>query len=129
MIDSRAIIAVALGAAIGGVCRYLVAALFAQRFGGGFPYGTLFINVTGSFFIGAITELSLTRALGVTPMVRAFAATGVLGGYTTFSTFSLESFNLLDQSWYLTALYVGASVTFGMLGAGFGSLCARIAIR
>lgn len=129
MIDSRVVLVVAIGAAIGGALRYVIGQLFVQRFGPGFPYGTIFINVSGSFLIGVIAELSLTRALGVTPTFRAFAATGILGGYTTFSTFSLESVNLLEQGWYLTALYVGASVALGVLGAGIGAVFARVAIR
>ena len=129
MIDLRIIVVVGIGAAIGGVLRYIVGQLFVQRFGPGFPYGTVFINVTGSFLIGLIAELSITRALGITPTVRAFAATGILGGYTTFSTFSLESVNLMDQGWYLTALYIGASVILGVIGSGLGAICARAAVR
>jgi len=129
MIDFRAVAAVAIGAAIGGVLRYLVGQFFVQRFGPGFPYGTMFINVSGSFLIGLIVELSLTRALGVTPLIRAFAATGILGGYTTFSTFALESVNLMEQGWYLSALYAGTSVALGVIGAGLGTVCARVAVR
>jgi len=129
MIDPRIAAVVAAGAAIGGLLRYVVGQLFVQRFGPGFPYGTLFINVSGSFLIGIIIELSVTRALGVTPTFRAFAATGILGGYTTFSTFALESVNLLEQGWYLSALYACGSVVFGLFGAGLGAACARIAVR
>ena len=84
MIDWRAVVAVAAGAAIGGVLRYVVGQLFLQRFGPGFPYGTLFINVSGSFLIGIVAQLALTRAFGITPLVRLLLATGILGGYTTF---------------------------------------------
>lgn len=129
MIDPRAVIAVALGAAMGGVLRYVVGQIFLQRFGPGFPYGTLFINVSGSFLIGVIAELALTRAIGVTPLMRMFIATGILGGYTTFSTFSLDGVTLLEQGWLTPSIYVAMSVILGMLGAGVGMTCVRLAVR
>jgi len=129
VVDPRAVAAVALGAALGGVMRYVVGQLFLQRLGPGFPYGTVFINVTGSFFIGVIAELAATRATGITPLVRTFAATGVLGGYTTFSTFSLDGVTLLEQGWATPSLYVAASVALGLLGAALGEVCVRLAAR
>ena len=87
----------AIGAAIGGVARYVVGQFFAQRFGPGFPYGTLFINVTGSFLIGVVAELATSRAFGATPLIRIFAATGILGGYTTFSAFPLDALVLVSD--------------------------------
>lgn len=129
MIDPRAVIAVGIGAAIGGILRYVVGQVFLQRFGPGFPYGTLFINVTGSFLIGIIAELAATRAMGITPLMRMFAATGVLGGYTTFSTFSLDGVTLVEQGWQTPSLYVTLSVALGLIGAFFGSAFVRLAIR
>jgi CrcB protein len=129
VIDLRAVIAVALGAAMGGVLRYVVGQIFLQRFGPGFPYGTLFINVSGSFLIGVIAELALTRAIGVTPLTRMFIATGILGGYTTFSTFSLDGVTLLEQGWLTPSIYAAMSVILGMLGAGVGMTCVRLAVR
>jgi CrcB protein len=128
--DGRAVIAVAIGAAIGGVLRYVVGAVFLQRFGPGFPWGTLFINVTGSFVIGIVAELALTRAFGVTPLVRVFAATGVLGGYTTFSTFSLDTLTLIgDGAIPLALFYACGSAIFGVLGTYAGVVLARLAVR
>lgn len=130
MIDWRAALAVALGAAIGGVLRYVIGELFLQRYGPGFPYGTLFINLTGSFLIGIVAGLVATRALGITPLVRIFAATGVLGGYTTFSTFSLDALTLFGEGGLLAGtLYTGASVVLGVAAAFAGQILARIAVH
>ncbi len=130
MIEWQTIAAVALGAGIGGVLRYLVGWLFLQWFGAGFPYGTLFINVTGSLLIGLIAELSVTRAFGVTPLVRVFIATGILGGYTTFSTFSLDAVTLIaDGAALPAALYAGGSVVLGVLAAHGGQVLARLTLR
>ena len=130
MIEWKAVFAVAIGAAIGGVARYVIGQIFAQRFGPGFPYGTLFINVTGSFLIGVVAELATSRAFGMTPLVRVFAATGLLGGYTTFSAFSLDALVLVsDGAALLAALYAAGSVALGVIAAYAGLVLARITIR
>ena len=129
MIEWRAVAAVAIGAAIGGVLRYVVGQLFLQRFGPGFPYGTLFINVSGSLLIGIVAELTATRAVGVTPLLRLLLATGVLGGYTTFSTFSLETITLFESGWLPAFVYSGASIVLGFTGAAAGIAIARLAQR
>jgi len=130
MTDWRAIAAVAAGAAIGGVLRYLIGQIFLQRFGPGFPYGTLFINVSGSFAIGIVAQLALSQAVGLPPIVRLFAATGVLGGYTTFSTFSLEAITLIGEGGAIAAtLYTGASVIAGFLAAALGVVLTRGIVR
>ncbi len=129
MIDWRAVVAVAIGAAIGGVLRYVVGQLFLQRFGPGFPYGTLFINVSGSFLIGIVAQLALTRAFGMAPLVRVLLATGILGGYTTFSTFSLDALTLLESGMLPALIYTLASVVLGFTGAGLGIVVARLAQR
>jgi fluoride exporter len=130
VIEWKAVCAVAIGAAIGGVARYIIGQVFVQRFGPGFPYGTLFINVTGSFLIGVVAELATSRAFGVTPLVRVFAATGILGGYTTFSTFSLDALVLVsDGAGLLAALYAAGSVALGLVAAYAGLVLARVAIR
>lgn len=129
MIEWRAVAAVAIGAAIGGVLRYVVGQLFLQRFGPGFPYGTLFINVSGSFCIGIVAQLAATRAFGITPLLRVLLATGVLGGYTTFSTFSLDAITLLEEGVLPTLVYVASSVALGFAGATAGLVIARLAGR
>jgi CrcB protein len=129
VIEWRAIAAVAIGAAVGGVLRYVVGQLFLQRFGPGFPYGTLFINVSGSVCIGIVAQLAVTRAFGMTPFLRVLLATGVLGGYTTFSTFSLDALTLLEEGALPALLYVGSSVVLGFAGAAAGVVLARLAAR
>lgn len=125
--DVKAILAVGIGGGIGAILRYLVGAAFLQRFGPGFPWGTFVINVTGSFFIGVIAQLALTRAFGITPNVRLFAATGVLGGYTTFSTFSLDTVTLVeDGAAPVALLYAGGSVLAGFFAAYLGQVAARL---
>jgi CrcB protein len=129
MIEWRSVAAVAVGAAIGGVLRYVIGQLFLQRFGPGFPYGTLFINVTGSVCIGVVAELGATRALGMTPLLRILLATGVLGGYTTFSTFSLDAVTMLGEGMLPAFIYTAASVVLGFAGAAAGIVLARLAVR
>ncbi|HEV7178960.1 MAG TPA: CrcB family protein, partial [Candidatus Baltobacteraceae bacterium] len=88
--DWRALAAILAGGGIGSVLRYIVFVVVTQRVGPGFPWSTMLINVTGSLIIGIVFELSQTRAIGMPHLMRLFLMTGVLGGYTTFSTFSLD---------------------------------------
>jgi CrcB protein len=91
-------ISVALGSIVGGVARYLVSVLFVSQFGVGFPWATLFVNVTGSFIIGFYAALTGPDGrLFVSPRQRQFVMVGICGGYTTFSTFSLETFRLVQS--------------------------------
>ncbi len=91
-------IAVALGSIVGGVARYLVSVVFLSQLGGGFPWGTLFVNVTGSFIIGFYAALTGPDGrLFVSPRQRQFVMVGICGGYTTFSAFSLETLRLVQS--------------------------------
>lgn len=126
MIDVRVIAAVGIGAAIGGICRLLVTQLVVARAGAGYGfYATLFINVSGSFLIGVVIEMAQTRA-GISPLWRYFIATGILGGYTTFSTFSYEALSLATGGFALTSLlYIAGSVVLGIACAFGGIVTAR----
>jgi fluoride exporter len=126
VIDLRVIAAVGIGAAVGGILRLLVTQFVVARAGAGFGfYATLFINVSGSFLIGVVIEMAQTRA-NVSPLWRYFLATGVLGGYTTFSTFSYEAFDLATNGFALTSLlYVAGSVLLGIVAAFGGIVSAR----
>lgn len=126
MTDPRAIAAVAVGAALGGVLRLLLTQFVLGRFGPGFGhYATLFINVSGSFVIGIVIEAAQSRP-HVDPLWRLFLATGILGGYTTFSTFSYEALSLWTAGLGLqSVLYVAGSVVLGILGAVGGIATAR----
>jgi len=111
---------VALGGAIGSAVRYLVSGWFAARFGPVFPYGTFVINVTGSFIIGLFLAFAQDRVT-LSPYWRLFFAVGVLGGYTTFSTFEYESVRLLQNGEMLLAAgYVVGSVVIGAIGTVAG---------
>jgi CrcB protein len=121
------VLAVAAGSAVGGVLRYVVGVLFVQRFGPGFPFGTLFVNVSGSFLIGVVVELAQTRALGVTPFLRVALATGFVGGYTTFSAYAYETFTLgADGEAGLALAYAGGSVVLGLIAFYLGVVVARL---
>lgn len=125
---------VALGGALGSVSRYWLSGLVASRFGETFPWGTLTINVTGSFIIGIFATLAIPEGR-LDPQSRAFTTQflmiGVCGGYTTFSSFSLQTLNLLrDREW----LYAGGNILLSvvlcmiavwlgfLLGSTFGSV-------
>jgi CrcB protein len=116
-----------LGAGLGGVLRHILNVTITRWFGGDFPWATVFINVSGSAVMGLLAGwLAFKAGAGWTQHVRLFLATGVLGGYTTFSTFSLESILLIERGEAGAALaYVGGSVLFGVLGLWGGLLFAR----
>jgi CrcB protein len=87
------VLLVAAGGALGAAARYLLGGFVQARLGPGFPWGTFFVNVTGSFLIGVVLVLVERNALP--SEARLFLAVGILGGYTTFSTFSYETLQLL----------------------------------
>ncbi len=108
------IAAVALGGAIGSVARYLVGIGSGRLFGMAFPWGTLIINVTGSFLIGTFIALFATR-WDLSQAARVFLTVGICGGYTTFSTFSLDAFYLMERGELLSsAAYMIASVVMSV---------------
>jgi CrcB protein len=97
---------VALGGALGSVLRYLTVGLAIRWLGADFPWGTLAVNLVGSFAIGVVNELG-SDALRLSPDTRVFLATGVLGGLTTYSAFSYETARLIGaQAWSTAGLYV-----------------------
>jgi CrcB protein len=115
------IAAVALGGALGSVARYLAGIGAGKLFGLGFPWGTLIINIAGSFLIGAFVELFALR-LNLSQPIRVFLTVGFCGGFTTFSTFSLESYLLMERGEMIpAALYIVASVVLSIV-ALFGAL-------
>ena len=113
-----------LGAGLGGVLRYVVNQASARSFGLDFPYGTLTVNIVGSFAMGLLAGWLALRASGGGQGVRLFFATGVLGGFTTFSAFSLDAVLLWERGrWMAAALYAGGSVF-----AAIAALIAGLAI-
>jgi fluoride exporter len=113
-LNPQLVIAVAFGGAIGSVARYFVAIASGKVFGLGFPWGTLIINVVGSFLIGVLAEL-LALKWDLPHAARVFLIVGVCGGFTTFSTFSLEAAVLMErgQLWP-AASYIAGSVVLSI---------------
>ena len=130
MTDWRAFLAVAAGAAAGGVLRYAIGLWTIARFGAGLGWlGTGFINVSGAFLIGVVLELAL-RTASMPPLARLLLATGFLGGYTTFSTYAWETLTLAtDQSRWIALAYAAGSVILGVAAAAAGSALTRLAVR
>ena len=117
---------IAIGAAVGANLRYALSLWAARQWGVAFPYGTLLINVSGSFAIGVVMVLLTTRFSGGDSW-RLLLVTGLLGGFTTFSTFSYETYMLLvSGSWPAAGLNMLASVGLGMLGVVLGASLARL---
>ncbi|MDU8946308.1 fluoride efflux transporter CrcB [Ovoidimarina sediminis] len=116
---------VALGGAIGAVMRYLVGVGVFRLWGGGFPLGVLSVNIFGSFLMGVFVVAAAHRGL---THLSPFVMTGILGGFTTFSAFSLEAVTLYERGALgQAALYVGLSVVLSIGGLMFGLWAARAA--
>ncbi|MDJ0972717.1 MAG: fluoride efflux transporter CrcB [Kiloniellales bacterium] len=112
------LLAVAAGGAVGAVGRYLVISAVGHIFGTGFPLGTIVVNVVGSFVLGALIE-ALALVWSPSPELRAMVVVGVLGAFTTFSTFSMDVVLLYERGALgQAALYIGASVILS-IGAFF----------
>ena len=93
-----------IGAGFGGVSRYWISNITYGFLGRQFPYGTLIVNVSGCFLMGLFFVLILERFNGIAPQLRSLLLIGFLGGYTTFSSFSIETLNLFESGAYLNAL-------------------------
>jgi CrcB protein len=120
------LIGIALGGAFGSVLRFLVSTGVYQWLGRGFPYGTLAVNLIGSFLIGFLTEVLVLQRITFGTEYRAAILVGVLGGFTTFSTFSLESIYLIEQGNLSKAgLNVLISVGICLLATWLGLLTGR----
>jgi CrcB protein len=121
-------VVVFLGAGVGGAVRHAMNIWVARLAGTHFPMHTLAINVTGSLVMGMVTAWFALKG-GATGHLRLFLATGVLGGYTTFSAFSLDAILLCErQDYTLAALYVGGSVVGSLLGLVGGLWLMRTAL-
>ena len=113
------------GAGLGGVARYAAGVWIMQKYGGRFPLGTLVINVTGSFLIGLLMTL-LTERWEPHPNWRLFLVVGVLGGYTTFSSFEYELYQAVrDGARWIGMLYMVGSVGLGYAGVWLGAVLAK----
>lgn len=110
-------VVIALGSAAGGVLRHLTTEAVSRMAGPGFPWGTITVNASGSLAVGVIAALALGNATAPwSPVMRHAAITGVLGGFTTFSAFSLQTVSLAAQgAWWAAALNVTVSVVLCLL--------------
>jgi CrcB protein len=116
---------IALGSAAGGALRFLLGTLIQQRVGGTFPMGTLLINISGSLLLGFLLRYALATP-AISPELRGLLTSGFCGGYTTFSTFSLETVSMVEEGDYRrAAIYVLASVILSLIGAYLGIVLAR----
>ena len=116
----KQLLLVGLGGAIGSICRFKVGAYLSAQFPGAHLPATLWINVLGCFLIGILAAWGEKRGVLV-PETRLFLMTGILGGFTTFSTFGLETLQLLRGDKPASALlYIGVSVLGGLLMVGLG---------
>ncbi len=121
----KVLLAIGTGSFMGGVLRYVVSQYVHTRVDTVFPLGTLLVNLTGCFMIGVV--FGLTERGNIAPEWRLFLATGVLGGFTTFSAFSNETVGMLRDGQAMPALaYIGLSLFFGLAatlaGAGITKL-------
>lgn len=121
----KILLMVGVGSFIGGVGRYLISLLIQNKFLSTFPYGTLAVNIIGCFLIGVVYALSDKGSINVE--WRLFFATGVLGGFTTFSSFSNETISIMrdGQYWHAFA-YVAFSVIIGLAATFIGISLTKI---
>ena len=121
----KLLVFIALGGAFGAVLRYGTSLGVYSMLGRGFPYGTLFVNVSGSLLMGVLSVLLLER-LDIGPEWRAAILVGVLGSFTTFSTFSIETLNLLEQGDVMRAsANMVVSVLLCLVAVWFGVILGR----
>jgi CrcB protein len=124
----RLVLYAAMGGAIGTVARHFANVGFGRWLGSGFPWSTLFVNVVGGFLMGALIEALALRYDGSLEL-RTFIATGFLGGFTTFSAFSMDAVLLMQRGETLTAaLYIGASVVLSIVALLAGLWLTRLVL-
>lgn len=115
------ILAIGLGGAIGALARYFLSSQITHFAGSGFPWGILIVNILGCFIMGVIAELG-ALSWNLSPEMRAFLTTGILGGFTTFSAFALDTALLTERGDLVAGMaYVAASVA-GSIAALFAGL-------
>lgn len=125
--NAQLLLAIAAGGAIGSVGRFLVSGAVGHALGTAWPWGTLAVNAIGGFVIGLLAGLMAVR-WSVTPELRGFLITGILGGFTTFSAFSLEVITMMERhAWAPALAYIIASVVLSLTAAFGGLVVARLA--
>jgi CrcB protein len=125
----RNVVLVFFGGALGSVSRYLVATWAATRWGPDVPRGTLIVNVAGSLLIAVVMGLSVETA-AIPPAARLFLTTGIMGGFTTYSSFNYETLHLLEEGMVGRALLnMGLTVVACLASGALGLALARLALR
>lgn len=115
----RILLLIGTGSFIGGVLRYSLSQFIQTKFLSAFPFGTLGVNILGCFAIGLVFALS--ERTNMSPEMRLFLATGICGGFTTFSAFSNETFSLMrDGQLFYASAYITSSVLFGIFATFIG---------
>jgi len=123
--STKLLLYIAAGGALGAVGRYLSTVLISQWFNSGFPYGTMAVNIVGSFALGCLLS-ALALEWSPSPEVRSFVKVGILGAFTTFSAFSMDAYNQIIRGEYITAaVYVGVSVIAGIIALIIGVVFVR----
>lgn len=122
----KAYVWIAIGSAIGGVARYWCSGVTARLIGETFPWGTLIVNVVGSFIIGFFAALTAPDGrVFASTTTRQFVMIGICGGYTTFSSFSLQTLNLMnDGEWLQVGANISASVVLCLIAVWIGHMLA-----
>ena len=116
---------ISLGGAFGTAARYLLSVWLLRTLGPAFPYGTLAVNVIGSFLLGVIMQAGLDTTI-LSPTARVVLGTGVMGGFTTYSTFNYETLQYLQQgAWAAAGLYVATTLFVCLAAGGLGVWLAR----
>lgn len=116
---------IGIGGFAGAIARYLVDGAVADRTGGGFPWGTLAVNVSGSFLLGLLFAVSTERAI-LPAEIRGSVMIGFVGAYTTFSTFMLESWRLVETgAWPAALANLGGSLALGLVAVVAGLTLGR----
>jgi len=116
---------ICLGGAVGTGARHLLSEWLLRGLGNGFPYGTLAVNLLGSFLVGTLMHIGLTVE-GVSPTLRLALTTGVMGGFTTYSTFSYETLRLMQaEAWALACANIAITVVACLLACLLGLLLAK----
>lgn len=114
-----------LGGSLGALMRFIVSSKVSEQFGSSFPYGTLTVNVLGSFVMGFLA-MFLVEKMGVDPLLRLGIFVGFLGAFTTFSTFSMDTLNLFEQGESLRALVnMFISVSLSVLAVWLGVILGK----
>jgi CrcB protein len=119
---------ICLGGAVGTGARYLLSGWLHRAAGPGFPYGTLAVNVLGSFLLGALMHVALTTEI-LQPTLRLALTTGVMGGFTTYSAFNYETLRYFQEdAWLLGFVNVGVMLGACLIAGAFGVLSGRLVV-